>query len=372
MVMEERRNLYGGKRGLQDKGSAINTLRLFAKSDFKHDFGENVDSRDKYTNDDQGRFLEICQKYGLSKVKAIRAGFDKVIGSNPYQNYKDILPAQIFPDAGTDADYQIEEKILEDVGINYKTLKNEIATYKNKLTNINYLNNPYKKAEPLTITTSDGSRQYQVTAGPLKVDGETPNIASLFNRVSGGNQNFALIIDAAGGLSMTALQDAKLQPHEPEKEYKFYIIENIENDSDSATKLKNFDKSSVPTNVQIMFLKDTAQSIVYEAFDKEALRLDSHTEALFGNAKLVLSRNSEDTEADFVYSDTQYHIENVSQNANVKNASLNMLASELGGRGREAFLYAYLKRVGDWCQALSLLDTSREYNALDMTKKKIV
>ena len=80
-----RRPLYGGERGIQSRQqSSIDTLRVLAKSDFKHDFGEGTASRDKYTQDDLVRFKEIAQGYGLGLVKTLTTGFTGVLGNNPY------------------------------------------------------------------------------------------------------------------------------------------------------------------------------------------------------------------------------------------------------------------------------------------------
>jgi hypothetical protein len=384
METKTRRPLYGGERGIRNRSQdGINLLRLFAKSDFKHDFGEDVSTRDKFVNEDLQRFLEICQKYGLSKVAALRKGFDNVLGQNPYKLLKDTIPAQIYPVPGDENDYKNEEFVLESIGINYsKAIKDPIKAYKRGKTDEQYLNAPCV-LPPLTIIAGNGvTRTYTVSSVPLKVGGETANIATMFNRVTNGNNEFALIVDAAGGLSLTSIQNAGLGPYEPEKQYKFYIIENIENDSDSATKVKHLDKSTrkgpdgkPTTNVEVLFLKDGMEPVIYQPFSSDVVAkqlIESQTENLFGNAQLVLSRSGDETEADFIYPDgEQYKIENVSQNANVKNASLNMVASTLANRGREAFLFAYLKRVGDWCQALSLLDTSRPYTVLNLSKDKV-
>jgi hypothetical protein len=145
-------------------------------------------------------------------------------------------------------------------------------------------------------------------------------------------------------------------------------------------------KPKNPANIaafqpNLFFLRDIPNTVIYPEFNLQSV--GHHGEALFGNAELTLSRSGDDTEADFKFADnTTYHIGSVSTNANVKNASLNMIASALSKGGRVSnkqlvytnpdktpFLFPYLKRVGDWCQALSLLDGSRDYTVFDVKRK---
>jgi len=234
-----------------------------------------------------------------------------------------------------------------------------------------------------------GERIYEVSGVLMKEKfGEGKlNIASRFELLT-RKKDIAMVVDASGGLSMTSILDSDLTPL-PTQKMNFYIIENIENDSDSATKLKNFDRPKTQANIAVQpnlfFLKDDIDTILYPQF--QLLEGKQDGEMLFGNADLVLSRAGDEMEADFTFPDGKtYHIENVSQNANVKNASLNIVASTLakGGkvskeRGIETadgdktpYLFPYIKRAGDWCQALSLLDGARKYSKLDQDHKNTV
>ena len=359
-----RRPLYGGDRGIQKRSDEIrNRLRLFAKSDFKHDFGENIDTRDKYSQKDLQRFVEISERYGLSKTKVLINGFNDVLNKNPYFLLKDSISSQIYPEAvDAQSEFVDEEAVMSNIGMDYgmikKTLKADKASRKDDLERFE---SPARFAAT-EIAGDDERRNYTLSAVPLKINRKTANIASAFYNLAQRKKTFALIIDAAGGLSLTSIKNTALAPVTADQ-ITFYILENIENDSDSATKLKHIDKDA-NSNVTLFYLREVQQSVVYPPF--ELLESKTQGENLYGNARLILSRvASGETEADFVYPAEQYHIENVSQNANVKNASLNVLAAKMAGREREAHLYPYLKRVGDWCQALSLLDTSRVYDILD-------
>ena len=59
----------GGERGIKARDEdAVDKLRVLAKSDFMHDFGEGVDSRDKFVEADRVRFLEIAQRLAVDLV----------------------------------------------------------------------------------------------------------------------------------------------------------------------------------------------------------------------------------------------------------------------------------------------------------------
>jgi len=61
-----------------------------------------------------------------------------------------------------------------------------------------------------------------------------------------------------------------------------------------------------------------------------------------------------------------FQIGDVANSSNVKNATLYALATFLEkGAVPEALVYTLIKRMGDWCQALSLLDLDRVYSVLD-------
>ena len=382
-----RRPLYGGDRGIQSREqSSIDTLRVFAKSDFKHDFGEGTASRDKYTQDDLIRFKEIAQGYGLGVVKTLTTGFNGVIGNNPYTLLKSTISQQIFPSVGNDADYMDEDDALSKIGFDAKSIKELFKA--EKIKNKDTLTDTVLRIPNTILNTPGGERTYEVSAVLIK-DKEGAgilNIASRFETVS-DKTKFALIIDAAT-ISTSELINSDLTPL-PENKCTFYILENIENDSDSATKLTSagLNKPKNPANIafqpNLYFLRDIPNTVIYPDFNLQSA--GHHGEALFGNAELTLSRSGDDTEADFKFADnTTYHVGSVSTNANVKNASLNMIASALSKGGRVSnkqlvytnpdktpFLFPYLKRVGDWCQALSLLDGSRDYTVSDVKRTPV-
>lgn len=380
-----RKPLYGGERGIRSREQeVINKLFETAQADFYHDFGEGIAERDKFTQEDRQRFLEIAQGYGISKVTAIVTGFNEVLGSNPFKLVKASLPSKIFPSLGTNTDFMDENTALRNLGIDYEGIKKQFKEQINQSKAAGTYGTSALRIPDLTFALPGGeTRTYEVTGVVMKnkEDAGTYNIASRFELVTGGKKNIAMVIDASGGLSMTSLINTDLNPL-PNNKMNIYILENIENDSDSATKLKTLDKPKDTSRLEqeptVFFLQDEQPTVLYPNFKLD--RSETDGELLFGNANLVLSRANEEMDADFTFGDGSiYHIENVSQNANVKNASLNILASALAEGGsvrdneivvpegvRKPFLFPYLKRVGDWCQALSLLDGARQYNTLDV------
>lgn len=384
--------MYGGERGIRLRTDDVTQkLMTTAQSDFAHDFGEGVPDRDKFTDKDLERFQEIVQGYGISKFAASKTAFNEILGSNPYNLLKSsIINNKIFPVVGNEKQFLNEDATLKALGIDYAAIKKAFKDEKAK--NAATLNASALKIPNLEFKAPGGeTRIYEVTGVLMKDkagDGVL-NIASRFQLVTRGKSRFAMVIDASGGLSMSSIVNTELGPAAT-NDTAFYIIENIENDADSATKLKHFDKPKKPLadakKVDLFFLQDQIQSVLYPNFKVDAAKTDG--ELLFGNADLLLSRAGEDMEADFTFpGDTNtYHIENVSQNANVKNASLNIVASTLakggnvsrggivpglinGKEDKTPYLFPYIKRVGDWCQALSLLDGSRKYSELDATHK---
>jgi len=312
--MTTRRPLYGGERGIRNRGSEVTKqLSTFAKSDFMHDFGEGIDARDKFTQGDTVRFIEIAQRYGVGKVRAAITGFNEVLDQNPYNLIGNNITA-IYPKGEEESDgaFLHEADVLSMIGLNYTNLKNELKSKKTG----DILKNPIV-LENIPIKVPGGTTwNYEIRAVPMKVNGVSPNLSTLFHNVTGGKTKFAIIIDAAGGLSMTGLKNSDLEPL-PNQKCTFHIIENIENDSDSATKLKNLDKPKGPEGLELApdvhFLKDVQTTVVYPPFQTTVQK--DPGEALFGNATLVLSRAGGEMEADFTFEgdSTPYHIENVSQ-----------------------------------------------------------
>jgi hypothetical protein len=348
-------------------------LRAFAKSDFKHDFNEGKVERDRFDLNDVERFKSILQRYALNKqVQYIKQFENKFVGDNLYTLFGpskgNPIVASIFPgglqqsDTGENGQYgyMTEEDILKSIGLDYQVLKNEIKGELDQQQPPDVYNGSDITISPHTYTVRAAKYKNQ--------DGSTKNISTIFRQVTGGARGFALQIDATGGLSTTSILNNKLGPS-PDQQCEFFIINNIENDADSATKLANFEKGdSQSPNPQpnVFFLRDKESTVVYPFWGQDT----TGSTNLYSGGQVVLNRvNDDEIEANVNFTNTNesYNFGDVANTSNVKNASLNAVASHLvKSNSREQFIFPLLKRMGDWCQALSLLDRSRVYQGYQL------
>jgi hypothetical protein len=371
-------------------------FRALARGDFHHDFGENVVSRDKFVKEDENRFFEIAKRVSKKGSVELRTTFKRYVGSNLFKLITDridtILPEgdrdkiKAGPGKGTAEEgifksgvaptmFAKEDDILGLIGLDWKQLKVKIAE-----------EDPGVLFEDtFAKSVVEGGRTYQIRACPYRLgergsDEYNINTAPIdaLGVVTGGKTNFALIVDASGGLPLSELRYRDLIKGAGGGTV--YIIENIENRSDSATKLlppalkpkpKNaaeaadFDKRLRPAP-DLKFLRDNVNTINYPLWQASGDQKSNIYSSLF----IILNRISEDNiEANLVLQDEKgktlesYSIGDVANASNVKNASLYALALilEKGRVTNEALVYTLIKRMGDWCQALSLLDLDREY-----------
>lgn len=363
-------------------------LRSFAKSDFKHDFGEKVPARDLITYADRGRFAEMVQKFAVKERVTMLNKFDGMFkGVGKSANLLGLLQkgisAQLYPDPRSSPDppppseFVSEDDILKKIGLDYVALKDLVKA------------SPPTPTVPFKIDTfpikPEGgllSRNYRVGAQYYKnaEDGTTRNLASLFKDATGGATKFALLIDASLGMSVTQAGDSTLTP-DPGAVCDFVILQNVESDADSATGATDFKMKpggANPSRVKIMrdFGTSTVLYPIWNAGDKR-----TEAENLFSKIQILLNRvEAGDIEASILFGTESHTIPDVGTTSNVKNASLNGLAAlfvneMLGaaatmGDRRKPYLYALLKRMGDWCQALSLLDRIRTYKEMNPKTKK--
>jgi hypothetical protein len=370
--------------GIAERGNFVQyLLRVFAKSDFKHDFGEEVPTRDLITTKDRVRFAELVQKLSVKERVDMLNKFDAEMskhekGTNLVELLKDTIASQLYPgDPGNVNEFKKEVEVLEMIGVNYGSLKEEVKGHFGIGLGLPTPpeKEPYKREQLLVTTPGVFSRNYSVTAQRYKnVDGTIRNLASLFKDVTGATK-FALLVDASLGLSVTAVGNSSLTP-DPGKPCTFTILQNVESDADSATGANKFlltNGGANPTTVQI--LRDvTTSTVVYPIWT--APNPPSDTEHVFSKVQIIMNRiESGEIEASILLGDESHTIPDVGTTSNVKNASLNGLAAWFVrekdvGSMRKPYIYALLKRMGDWCQALSLLDRTRAYNQIDLTTKK--
>lgn len=355
-------------RGVSSREQVVWELfRDFARGDFKHDFGEKVPARDLFTLNDGNRFFEIAKNVSnKGKVFLSQKFINEAVGKTVYEllgsNFDAIIP--FFQGAKNDPQFKSEDELFKLVtGVEFADTKKV----------------PPEKARVLDFKLPNGTlRSYTLRSSYYRLgkdDRNSPdyktnrNIAAMFQEVTGKNK-FALIIDASGGLPLTELLNTTLTPNAGNTE--FLIIENIENASDSATKLSNIkEKLGGPSPKPILrFLKDSANTVVYPIWENSP----DPKSNIYSALKIVINRVKDDeTEADIevINGDTKkiIHIGDVSNSSNVKNASLRAYAELLdkGLSAPEPYVCTLIKRMGDWCQALSLLDLDRQYDVLNQS-----
>jgi hypothetical protein len=400
-------------RGNKNRDRVAGILfRALARGDFHHDFGENEIARDKITPGDENRFFEIAKLISKKGSVFLRSKFKEYHGKNLYTIIADgintILPplpppppragGAVFGDLPAASEdtietYGVEDPITESgafasedqllrfVGLDWVALKKEVTRVDPgveipaKFNNIVTGTRDYKiRACPYRKSLIRTDRDYKTNRAPIEI----------LKTVTGGKTKFACIIDASGGLPFSDLRNMELIGAADESGSTVYIIENIENGADSATKILpppilpgRADPATKARAPALRILRDKETTVNYPLWSSAVSDQKSN---IYSNIFIVLNRTSETTiEANLQIKDAagktieSFSIGDVSTVSNVKNATLYALAVFLEkGIANETLIYALLKRMGDWCQALSLLDLDRAYNIYEADGKTSV
>lgn len=352
-------------------------FRHLARGDFRHDFNERVNTRDLITPGDENRFFEIAKRISKKGDVWLRTNFRKYVNKTIFDILSKSFDAILPPPPRTQTpnnDFHHEPELLSMVGIDFAEIKDAVS-----------------KLEPgaaiqrtFAIRGLDAPRSYTIRSSSYRLGlkgiddvgySQNRNVTKMFREVT-GKEKFALIIDASGGLPLTEILNTSLNPYEQGGE--FFIIENIENSSDSATKLTNLKKTTDATRPppKLSFLKDKENTVVYPLWDNPR----DPKSNIYTSLKIVLNRISDDeVEANILQVDAQgntiqtFNIGDVANSSNVKNATLAALAVFIDqGIVYESFVYTLIKRMGDWCQALSMLDLDRVYSVLNQGRQPIM
>jgi hypothetical protein len=365
-------------RGIVKRDSpAWNLFRNLARGDFQHDFGENEPGRDKFVPSDASRFFEIAKNVSSKGKVKLLADFNKIANNSAQNNLFKILKSKfdenlVPPNEEEEPDpeeFFDEVELLNAVGVVFDQIKNEVRSVADGT------------IIDKTFSVLGLSREYTICSSMYRLgergqDGynDNRNVSKMFETVTGGKKKFAIIVDASGGLPLTELLNTTLRPEQTEATT-FYILENIENTSDSATKLTNIKPKGQGLQPDLRFLKDDTNTVVYPLWDNSSDQKSN----IYSKLKIVLNRISDDeVEANILLVDNDgntiqaFNIGDVANSSNVKNASLYALAVFMEkGLVPEAYVYTLIKRMGDWCQALSLLDRSRKYKVLDINRQQV-
>lgn len=367
-------------RGITRRDELVWALfRDLARGDFRHDFNERVATRDLITASDGQRFTEIAKRVSTKGNVWLQKKFKEYVGQTIFTvlspSFDAVLPPRMLP-AGVakppapDATFYDEVELLKKVGLDFEKLKQAVSTAQ-----------PGAAAQSTFTIPGLQARSYTIRSSPYRLGpkgspeySKNRNITQMFREVTGGKEKFALIVDASGGLPLTELLNTSLEPYSVGGE--FYIIENIENTGDSATKLSSLprrDTKAKPAPT-VRFLRDKVNTVVYPLWSVPS----DPKSNIYSSLQIVLNRISDDeVEANISILDNKgkpvnsFQIGDLSNSSNVKNATLYALAVFLEkGLVPEAFVYTLIKRMGDWCQALSLLDLDRVYSVLDEAKQE--
>jgi hypothetical protein len=379
-------------RGLTRRDeTSWSSFRTLARGDFRHDFGENEPSRDKIVGDDENRFFEIAKLVTKKGSVWLRTKFKDNVGTNLFtligNKINLILPPRELAKVGDEGmaggvkglldkgeEFLHEDALLESMGIDWKALKEKIK--------IQTPGVPIEGEPPYATKVVEGGRTYEIRACPYRLGkrgekGYDTNRAPIdaLRIVTGAEgaepKSFACIVDASGGFPFSDLRNRDLLTGNS-GDNTVYIIENLENAADSATKLlpppilPKKEKDRIFNDApQLRLLRDTETTVNYPLW---ANKSDPKSN-IYSSLHIILNRTDAETvEANILTknpngsTNESYSVSDVSNTSNVKNASLYALAMILEkGVTNEALIYTLIKRMGDWCQALSLLDLDRVY-----------
>ena len=322
------------------------TLGTFSKSDFKHDFSINNTS---IINALSETFpLTLSKVNYLKKVNELKSTINR---NSIYEfledKYKLILPNT------TDYNAKSEDDILNTLGINYMSIKNKVLSF-----------DLSKKTLPTEETLKiAGIREYKLKFHPAKKLGSTYNLVHMFKTLTRKNK-FVFIIDASY-LSMSNigleeyLKNQYIGNYDTQETYEIYILENNENISDSANKIVKYTIQS--PNIKLYILREKLNNIIiYPDYS-----VDTNESNLFTNINITSKKIDYNTvNAVLTIDGKKYEREDLGAISQIDRASFLALQKYIleGTISKEIMSYFLLKRAGDWCQALSLLDYSRKYD----------
>ena len=333
--------------GISKKTKEIkDILGIFSKSDFKHDF--NISKNNVINTLSESVPLTASKVTYLKKVNELRS----TIGENSIYDFLEEKYKLILPNT-TDYVAKSEDEIMKELGINYNSIKNKLLSF-----DLNTKTLPNEE----TIKIA-GTREYKLKYHPAKILGTRYNIPHIFKTLTNKNK-FVLIIDASF-FSMSNigleeyLKNQYIGTFNNNEQYEIYILENNENLSDSANKIVKYTIQS--PNIKLYILREKLNNtIIYPDFS-----VNSNESNLFTNINISSKKIDYNTiNATLTIDGKKYEREDLGSISQIERASFLALQKYIleGSISKEIMSYFLLKRAGDWCQALSLLDYSRKYD----------
>ncbi len=374
-----RRPLYGGTQGIPTNVNVHGFLPAYAVADFKHDFGG-----DKIT----ANVLNDIETVG-SRSKFFTL-LQPLLGKSVYQWYGSNVPLSLPESAVIPTQDYTEEKLLSDIAkIPYDTfVASDISSVYGVAENVPILiagqiPRRYTISRVAEKLKPDGKYTPQLATPTVPTNGIYANLLSCLWAASGKagqrKKKFAIMYDAGncatseiGELANKAITELVNNPtsifgeqFDKTASYDVYFINSSENLRDPAPKIvdRTFKKSSKAPNVNIYFLNDYGHRGNYTMYAKKAPGDQSANLYTSYGLSTIRDNQSERIRGTIEYTDgTKRQLDDLKRESEIESATTNAVSMYLQGSPPEKTMSCFvLKRSGDWCQALCLLDKERKY-----------
>jgi len=359
------------------------TLDSLSISDFAHDFGgtylysllNNVSLSTKLSNEQRARIVgKIIDEIAKKVRTAPRA---KSATWNLYNHFHNDLRETVFPGGVKNEILYHEAPSVDSVlrGVTLQQIKNHFfPTIGKGVTALSTIRDIKIKSHE----NGQVNRSYTVNAVKFKY-GNAPQynrtLSEVFRELTSVDK--VGIMEDASTIPMSELSTVERFDDAQTANFTYYIIKSVENESDSANKVNAYWGDT--DKVKKIFLKDADSGNTYPSFSGGV----GNNAAVYTNLKFNTWRNK-NGEIDGTYHlprDEKVEIYNLSESSKIAKTALKVMetyidnyndyAAGLNAAKLKTCLYFPVKKFGDWCQALCLLDTSRKYTQMDQNDKNI-
>jgi hypothetical protein len=347
---------------LREKRESIKTIfNILAKSDFWHDFDSNL-MQDLLENVSLTSSLSFAQRG--TAINTIRTSLK---GNPSVVDYFLSSIDRILPSGNEKQSFLKEKDLLTSLKLNFGEIADALKKWNESGDKIESIPLNFQR----TPTYERYSRNYSINAVPVKIRGQNYFLPAAFKK-STGMTNFILMIDASH-LSMTEIAASKLldytnNEYSATDTYNFFIVESNENDSDPATKILEV-KLDVP-NINIYFLKDEGHKSIFPTFLMESENGNLYSE--IGLETVRLENNKIQATLSGKVNTVISDLGDLSEISNASQKAVDLLVENKGVINEEALSVFLLKRAGDWCQALCLLDRVRKYKIYKLVEETVM
>jgi hypothetical protein len=353
------------------------TLDSLSISDFAHDFGgtylysllNNVSLSTKLSNEQRARIVGKIIDEIAKKVKTVPRA--KSATWNLYNHFHDDLRAAVFPGGVRNEILYHEAPSVDSVlnGVTLQQIKNHFfPTIGKGVTALLTIRDIKIKSHE----AGQVNRSYTVNAVKFKYGNASQynrTLSEVFRELTGVDK--VGIMEDASTIPMSELSTVERFDDAQTADFTYYIIKSIENESDSANKVNAYWGDT--DKVKKRFLKDADSGNTYPSFSDGV----GNNAAVYTNLKFNTWRNK-NGEIDGTYhfpTDEKVEIYNLSESSKIAKTALKVIETYIDNYNDYAAgsptaklktcLYFPVKKFGDWCQALCLLDTSRKYEQTD-------